>query len=113
MRASPIPGSQVRTGADALLQTVELAVAAEEIGLDGAFLASIPGDSVGTEHAANLFGQGVVQASPLGIATMAASVAAGEPAATSSGTRGCSTAPTAPRSRTSETMPKAPTVAAP
>ncbi len=47
------------------------------IGLNGAFLASIPEDSEGTEHAANLFGQGVVQASPLGIATMAASVAAG------------------------------------
>ncbi len=34
----PIPGSRVRTGADALLQTVELAVAAEEIGLDGAYV---------------------------------------------------------------------------
>ena len=34
----PIPGSQVRTGRDALLQTVELAEAAEEIGLDGAYV---------------------------------------------------------------------------
>lgn len=34
----PARGSQVRTGADALLQTVELAVAAEEIGLDGAYV---------------------------------------------------------------------------
>jgi alkanesulfonate monooxygenase SsuD/methylene tetrahydromethanopterin reductase-like flavin-dependent oxidoreductase (luciferase family) len=33
-----IPGSEVRTGADALLQTVELAVAAEAIGIDGAFV---------------------------------------------------------------------------
>ncbi len=33
-----VPGSVVRTGADALLQTIELAVAAEEIGLDGAFV---------------------------------------------------------------------------
>lgn len=33
-----IPGSQVRTGRDALLQSVELAVAAEELGLDGAFV---------------------------------------------------------------------------
>src|SRR3712207_3924665 len=33
----PIPGSQVRTGRDALVQSVELAVAAEELGLDGAF----------------------------------------------------------------------------
>jgi alkanesulfonate monooxygenase SsuD/methylene tetrahydromethanopterin reductase-like flavin-dependent oxidoreductase (luciferase family) len=34
----PIPGSQVRTGRDALVQTVELAVAAEELGIDGAFV---------------------------------------------------------------------------
>jgi alkanesulfonate monooxygenase SsuD/methylene tetrahydromethanopterin reductase-like flavin-dependent oxidoreductase (luciferase family) len=34
----PIPGSQVRTGADALVQSVELAVAAEELGLDGAYV---------------------------------------------------------------------------
>ncbi|MGY1814775.1 LLM class flavin-dependent oxidoreductase [Blastococcus sp. SYSU D00820] len=34
----PIPGSQVRTARDALLQTVELAVAAEELGLDGAYV---------------------------------------------------------------------------
>ncbi|MFC0681841.1 LLM class flavin-dependent oxidoreductase [Lysobacter korlensis] len=33
-----VPGSVVRTGADALLQTIELAVAAEEIGADGAFV---------------------------------------------------------------------------
>src|SRR3954464_11453741 len=33
-----IPGSQVRTGRDALVQSIELAEAAEEIGLDGAFL---------------------------------------------------------------------------
>jgi alkanesulfonate monooxygenase SsuD/methylene tetrahydromethanopterin reductase-like flavin-dependent oxidoreductase (luciferase family) len=32
------PGSQVRTAADALLQTVELAVAAEELGAGGAFV---------------------------------------------------------------------------
>jgi alkanesulfonate monooxygenase SsuD/methylene tetrahydromethanopterin reductase-like flavin-dependent oxidoreductase (luciferase family) len=34
----PIPGSQVRTARDALVQTVELAVAAEELGVDGAFV---------------------------------------------------------------------------
>src|SRR5919202_1833949 len=34
----PVPGSRVRTGRDALLQTVELAVAAEELGVDGAFV---------------------------------------------------------------------------
>ena len=34
----PLAGSQVRTARDALLQTVELAVAAEELGVDGAFV---------------------------------------------------------------------------
>lgn len=34
----PMPGSRVRTGRDALVQTVELAVAAEELGVDGAFV---------------------------------------------------------------------------
>jgi alkanesulfonate monooxygenase SsuD/methylene tetrahydromethanopterin reductase-like flavin-dependent oxidoreductase (luciferase family) len=34
----PIPGSQVRTGQDALLQSIELAEAAEEIGVDGAYV---------------------------------------------------------------------------
>src|SRR5471032_276178 len=34
----PIPGSQTRTARDALVQTIELAVAAEEIGIDGAFV---------------------------------------------------------------------------
>jgi alkanesulfonate monooxygenase SsuD/methylene tetrahydromethanopterin reductase-like flavin-dependent oxidoreductase (luciferase family) len=33
-----VPGSQVRTGGDALLQTIELAVAAEEIGVSGAYV---------------------------------------------------------------------------
>src|SRR5450432_1232157 len=32
------PGSQARTARDALVQTIELAVAAEELGLDGAFV---------------------------------------------------------------------------
>ncbi len=34
----PARGSQTRTAADALLQTVELAVAAEQLGLDGAYV---------------------------------------------------------------------------
>jgi alkanesulfonate monooxygenase SsuD/methylene tetrahydromethanopterin reductase-like flavin-dependent oxidoreductase (luciferase family) len=34
----PIPGSQVRSGRDALVQSVELAVAAEELGIDGAYV---------------------------------------------------------------------------
>jgi alkanesulfonate monooxygenase SsuD/methylene tetrahydromethanopterin reductase-like flavin-dependent oxidoreductase (luciferase family) len=33
----PIPGSQTRTAQDALLQSIDLAVAAEELGIDGAF----------------------------------------------------------------------------
>src|SRR6195952_6112470 len=35
---NPGRGSQVRTASDALLQTVELAVAAEELGIDGAYV---------------------------------------------------------------------------
>ena len=34
---TPSPHSQVRTGADALTQSIELAVAAEELGADGAY----------------------------------------------------------------------------
>jgi hypothetical protein len=34
----PVPGSLVRTARDALIQTIELAVAAEELGIDGAFI---------------------------------------------------------------------------
>jgi alkanesulfonate monooxygenase SsuD/methylene tetrahydromethanopterin reductase-like flavin-dependent oxidoreductase (luciferase family) len=34
----PLPGSRTQTAQDALSQTIELAVAAEEIGLDGAFV---------------------------------------------------------------------------
>ena len=33
-----VPGSRVRTGGDALLQSIELAVAAEELGVDGAYV---------------------------------------------------------------------------
>jgi cell division protein FtsI/penicillin-binding protein 2 len=58
--------------------------AARSLGLDPApslgfpaFLATLPADSTGTDHAASMIGQGRVIASPLGMATMAASVAAG------------------------------------
>ncbi|MBB5639792.1 LLM class flavin-dependent oxidoreductase [Cryobacterium roopkundense] len=34
----PVPGSAARTASDALLQAIELAVAAEELGIDGAYL---------------------------------------------------------------------------
>ncbi|GAA1725608.1 penicillin-binding transpeptidase domain-containing protein [Isoptericola hypogeus] len=46
-----------------------------------AFLGSVPAEADGTEHAASMIGQGKVQASPLGMATVAASVVAGEPVA--------------------------------
>ncbi|MCB2174446.1 MAG: hypothetical protein KQH57_01430 [Actinomycetales bacterium] len=42
-----------------------------------AFLGSVPSASTGTDHAASMIGQGRVLASPLGMATVAASVAAG------------------------------------
>ncbi len=42
-----------------------------------AFLGEVPADSDGTDHAASMIGQGRVLASPLGMATVAASVAAG------------------------------------
>ncbi|WP_349897600.1 LLM class flavin-dependent oxidoreductase [Parafrigoribacterium soli] len=34
----PSPGAQARTASDALLQTIDLAVAAEELGIDGAYV---------------------------------------------------------------------------
>ncbi|KQS98977.1 penicillin-binding protein [Cellulomonas sp. Leaf395] len=59
--------------------------AAGSLGLDPhaslgfpAFLGDVPGDSDGTDHAASMIGQGRVLASPLGMATVAASVARGE-----------------------------------
>lgn len=61
-----------------------LAAAAEALGLvDGAdlgfaaALGSVPAEATGTEHAASMIGQARVQATPLGMATVAASVAAG------------------------------------
>lgn len=48
------------------------------VGFDGAFLGSVPTDVDDTTHAAGLFGQGAIEASPLGMATVAASVSAGE-----------------------------------
>lgn len=42
-----------------------------------AFLGAVPTDSTGTDHAASMMGQARVQASPLAMATVAASVAAG------------------------------------
>jgi hypothetical protein len=42
-----------------------------------AFLGSVPGDATGTDAAASMIGQGRIQVSPLAMATVAASVAAG------------------------------------
>jgi cell division protein FtsI/penicillin-binding protein 2 len=63
----------------------ELASAAASLGLGvdqdlgmPAFLGSVPPDSTGTEHAASMIGQGRLEASPLAMATVAGSVAAGE-----------------------------------
>ena len=63
----------------------KLAEAAAALGLvgedgtgAGAVLGSVPDDSEGTEQAANMIGQGVVEGSPLGMATVAASVQAGK-----------------------------------
>ncbi|MFI2104195.1 penicillin-binding transpeptidase domain-containing protein [Isoptericola sp. NPDC019693] len=66
----------------------DLATAASDLGLVDdevaspvlgvpAFLGAVPAKAGGTEHAASMIGQGKVQASPLGMATVAASVAAG------------------------------------
>jgi len=44
----------------------------------GAFMGSVPDSTSETEHAADLIGQGRILASPLAMATVAASVAAGE-----------------------------------
>lgn len=61
----------------------KLAEAAAALGLTGedgtgvgAVLGSVPDDSEGTTQAANMIGQGVVEASPLGMATVVASVQA-------------------------------------
>ncbi|WP_309232665.1 penicillin-binding transpeptidase domain-containing protein [Actinotalea sp. JY-7885] len=71
-------GLRDRAPADAL------AAAAASLGLGGArdlgfpaFLGSVPTDATGTDHAASLIGQGRIQTSPLAMATVAASVAAG------------------------------------
>ncbi|WP_448062643.1 penicillin-binding transpeptidase domain-containing protein [Cellulomonas hominis] len=68
---------------DQVAQT-DLVSAAASLGLGGdptlgfaAFMGSVPGDSTGTEHAASMIGQGRVEASPLAMATVAASVVQG------------------------------------
>ncbi|MFF2453847.1 penicillin-binding transpeptidase domain-containing protein [Isoptericola sp. NPDC058082] len=58
------------------LGLVDDEVAAPVLGVP-AFLGAVPAKADGTEHAASMIGQAKVQASPLGMATVAASVAAG------------------------------------
>ncbi|MEV7974122.1 penicillin-binding transpeptidase domain-containing protein [Cellulomonas sp. NPDC089187] len=71
-------------GARDTVPQAALADAAQSLGLTEAslgfagVLGSVPTDSTGTDHAASLIGQGRVQATPLGMATVAASVVAGE-----------------------------------
>ncbi|HEY0186947.1 MAG TPA: penicillin-binding transpeptidase domain-containing protein [Cellulomonas sp.] len=71
------------TAADLAPQSA-LVTAAESLGLGqdvdlgfSATLGTVPADSTGTEHAASMIGQGQVVVSPLGMATVAASVVAG------------------------------------
>ncbi|MDQ2850483.1 MAG: penicillin-binding transpeptidase domain-containing protein [Actinomycetota bacterium] len=68
-------------GADRATQA-SLAVAAESLGLtqpsgDGSFFGSVPPGDTGGNHQVSMIGQGRVLASPLGMATVAASVAHG------------------------------------
>ena len=62
----------------------DLVSAAQSLGLGlaqqagpGVFTGSVPADAAATEHAASMIGQGKIQASPLAMAGVAASVAAG------------------------------------
>jgi len=70
------------------LDPAELPAAAAALGLTAqaalgvpAFLGSVPEPKPGTEEAASMIGQAKVLASPLGMATVAASIAAGQPVA--------------------------------
>ncbi|MDO8145776.1 MULTISPECIES: penicillin-binding transpeptidase domain-containing protein [unclassified Isoptericola] len=71
-------------GAGAEVRQADLAAAAVDLGLGEpavgapAFLGAVPTEASATGHAEALIGQGKVLASPLGMATVAASVAAGE-----------------------------------
>jgi cell division protein FtsI/penicillin-binding protein 2 len=78
-------------------------------------LGSVPADSSGTDHAASMIGQGRVVASPLGMATVAASVAAGHTVAPFLVVRDSIAAPaasTSPSARASTTAAASPTPAA-
>ncbi|EAQ00913.1 putative secreted penicillin binding protein [Janibacter sp. HTCC2649] len=70
------------------LAPAELPTAAASLGLTAkpglgvsAFIGSVPEPKPGTDEAASMIGQSKVEASPLGMATVAASIAAGKPVA--------------------------------
>ncbi len=71
-------GLRDRTPQDALVDAAGSLglLPTESLGF-ASFLGAVPSDSVGTDHAATMIGQGRVLASPLGMAAVAASVAAG------------------------------------
>ncbi|MFC7490395.1 MULTISPECIES: penicillin-binding transpeptidase domain-containing protein [unclassified Knoellia] len=70
-----LPPAGLPTAAAALGLTAE-----PTLGVPG-FLGSVPQPQPGTDRAASMIGQSKVQASPLGMATVAASIAAGKPMA--------------------------------
>ena len=72
-----INGAAETTSADISKAASDLGMASADIGTD-AFMADVPTVDDPVEHAASMIGQGKVLASPLGVATMAASVKAGE-----------------------------------
>lgn len=72
-----INGAAETTSADISKTASGLGMTSADIGTD-AFMADVPTVDDPVEHAASMIGQGKVLASPLGVATMAASVKAGE-----------------------------------
>ncbi|MFW5472973.1 penicillin-binding transpeptidase domain-containing protein [Knoellia sp. CPCC 206450] len=101
------------------LEPADLPTAGAGLGLTGepalgipAFLGSVPEPKPGTDAAASMIGQSKVLASPLGMATVAASIAAGRPVApvlveAGEGVKG-GVSPSASPSAAATTAPKAP-----
>lgn len=71
-----VNGAAETTSADISKTASILGMTSADIGID-AFMADVPKVDDPVEHAASMIGQGKVLASPLGVATMAASVKAG------------------------------------
>ncbi|WP_404386595.1 penicillin-binding protein [Knoellia locipacati] len=92
----------IRAGED--LDPAELPAAAAGLGLTAepqlgisGFLGSVPEPEPGTDEAASMIGQSKVLASPLGMATVAASIAAGKPVSPTLVVPGAAATPTAPK----------------